>query len=128
MREKAPRDICTDVQKRKHSDAPALRSATARNEARARRRPRRDKPFPALAGGHSVLVVTSRSAPIEKLIMTATQPRRDRERLPERQQSVTFGVERAGLAHTATVSWFREGRLAELFLTKSHRRLPWPVR
>jgi hypothetical protein len=70
-----------------------------------------------LAGGHAALVVTSRSAPIEKLIMTATQPRRDRERLPERRQSVTFVAERAGLAHTATVSWFRDGRLAELFLT-----------
>jgi hypothetical protein len=46
--------------------------------------------------------------------MTATQP--GRERLPNRRQSVTFRVECGGLAYTATASWFRDARLAELFL------------
>jgi hypothetical protein len=48
--------------------------------------------------------------------MTATQPRRERERLPGRRQSITFRVECGGLAYMATASWFRDGRLAELFL------------
>jgi hypothetical protein len=39
-----------------------------------------------------------------------------RERLPDRRRSETFSIECTGLAYTATVSWFRDGRLAELFL------------
>jgi hypothetical protein len=39
-----------------------------------------------------------------------------RERLPNRRRSETFNIECNGLAYTATVSWFRDGRLAELFL------------
>jgi hypothetical protein len=39
-----------------------------------------------------------------------------RERLPNRRLSETFDFECAGLAYTATASWFRDGRLAELFL------------
>jgi hypothetical protein len=39
-----------------------------------------------------------------------------RERLPDRRRSETFSVEANGLAYTATVSWFRDGRVAELFL------------
>jgi hypothetical protein len=45
--------------------------------------------------------------------MTATQRR---DRLPNRRSSVTFSFECNGLAYTATASWFRDGRLAELFL------------
>ncbi len=41
---------------------------------------------------------------------------RQRERLPNRRRSETFAVECSGLSYTATVSWFRDGRIAELFL------------
>jgi hypothetical protein len=46
--------------------------------------------------------------------MTTTQLKR--ERLPNRRLSETFDFEYAGLAYTATASWFGDGRLAELFL------------
>jgi ribonucleoside-diphosphate reductase alpha chain len=37
-------------------------------------------------------------------------------RLPNRRQSETFGFECGGLRYTATVSWFPDGRLGEIFL------------
>jgi hypothetical protein len=40
-----------------------------------------------------------------------------RERLANRRASETFDVEVAGLRYTATVSYFPDGRLAEIFLT-----------
>jgi ribonucleoside-diphosphate reductase alpha chain len=40
-----------------------------------------------------------------------------RERLPNRRASETFVVETAGLGYTATVSYFDDGRIAELFLS-----------
>lgn len=40
-----------------------------------------------------------------------------RERLPNRRASETFDVEVAGLRYKATVSYFLDGRLAEIFLT-----------
>jgi ribonucleoside-diphosphate reductase alpha chain len=41
----------------------------------------------------------------------------DRQRLPNRRQSETFGFEHAGLRYTATASWFADGRLGEVFIT-----------
>jgi hypothetical protein len=46
--------------------------------------------------------------------MTATQ--RMRERLPDRRRSETFSIECSGLSYTATGSWLRDGRVAELLL------------
>jgi ribonucleoside-diphosphate reductase alpha chain len=43
-----------------------------------------------------------------------------RERLANRRRSETFGFECAGLQYTATVSWFDDGRLGEVFLS-NHR-------
>jgi hypothetical protein len=40
-----------------------------------------------------------------------------RERLPNRRHSETFNLECNGLAYTATISRFADGRLAEIFLT-----------
>ena len=40
-----------------------------------------------------------------------------RRQLPNRRASETFVIEAAGLRYTATVSWFDDGRLAELFLS-----------
>ncbi len=40
-----------------------------------------------------------------------------RQRLPDRRASETFGIECAGLAYTATVSRFNDGRLGEIFLS-----------
>jgi hypothetical protein len=40
-----------------------------------------------------------------------------RQRLPNRRASETFDVEVAGLRYTATVSWFSDGRIGELFLS-----------
>jgi ribonucleoside-diphosphate reductase alpha chain len=40
-----------------------------------------------------------------------------RERLPNRRASETFPIEAAGLRYTATVSWFEDGRLGEIFLS-----------
>jgi hypothetical protein len=40
-----------------------------------------------------------------------------RERLPNRRHSETFGFEHAGLKYTATASWFADGRLGEVFIT-----------
>jgi hypothetical protein len=39
-----------------------------------------------------------------------------RERLPNRRASKTFEFEIAGLKYTCTVSRYRDGRIAELFL------------
>jgi hypothetical protein len=43
-----------------------------------------------------------------------------RQRLPNRRASTTFTVEVSGLRYTATLSYFADGRLAEVFLT-NHR-------
>jgi ribonucleoside-diphosphate reductase alpha chain len=40
----------------------------------------------------------------------------ERERLPNRRLSATFDLDCEGLAYTATVSTFADGRLAEIFL------------
>jgi hypothetical protein len=40
-----------------------------------------------------------------------------RQRLPNRRHSTTFSFEVAGLRYTATISYFDDGRLGELFLT-----------
>jgi hypothetical protein len=40
----------------------------------------------------------------------------ERRRLPQRRRSVTFSFECAGLAYTATASWFDDGQLGEVFL------------
>jgi hypothetical protein len=40
-----------------------------------------------------------------------------RQRLPDRRASETFSLECAGLAYTATVSCFGDGRLGEIFLS-----------
>lgn len=45
-------------------------------------------------------------------VMTA-----ERQRLPNRRQSETFGFEHAGLKYTATASWFADGRLGEVFVS-----------
>jgi hypothetical protein len=39
-----------------------------------------------------------------------------RDRLPNRRRSETFGFECAGLKYTATVCWFEDGALGEVFL------------
>jgi hypothetical protein len=39
-----------------------------------------------------------------------------RERLSNRRHSINFGFECNGLRYTATVSFFQDGRLAEIFL------------
>lgn len=41
---------------------------------------------------------------------------RQRERLPNRRLGETFEVEVAGLRYTATVGWFPDGRIGEIFL------------
>jgi hypothetical protein len=43
--------------------------------------------------------------------------RRRRQRLPNRRSSLTFGFEVAGLQYVATVSYFDDGRLGEVFLS-----------
>jgi hypothetical protein len=43
-----------------------------------------------------------------------------RRRLPNRRASETFNVEASGLRYTATISYFDDGRLGEVFLT-NHR-------
>ena len=43
-----------------------------------------------------------------------------RERLANRRASETFGFECATLRYTATVSWFADGRIGEVFLS-NHR-------
>jgi hypothetical protein len=40
----------------------------------------------------------------------------ERQRLPNRRRSESFGFECNGLRYTATVSWFDDGHLGELFL------------
>jgi hypothetical protein len=40
----------------------------------------------------------------------------ERRRLPQRRRSVTFNFECAGLAYTATASWFEDGALGEVFV------------
>ena len=40
-----------------------------------------------------------------------------RRRLPNRRRSETFSLQCAGLSYTATISWFDDGSLGELFLT-----------
>lgn len=40
-----------------------------------------------------------------------------RRRLPDRRGSETFSLQCAGLAYTATISRFDDGRLGEIFLT-----------
>jgi hypothetical protein len=40
-----------------------------------------------------------------------------RKRLPNRREGETFRLECAGLAYVATVSFFDDGRLGEVFLT-----------
>jgi hypothetical protein len=40
-----------------------------------------------------------------------------RERLPDRRRSETFELECAGLRYTATIARFRDGRIAEIFLS-----------
>jgi hypothetical protein len=39
-----------------------------------------------------------------------------RQRLPNRRRSESFGFECNGLRYTATISWFDDGRLGEVFL------------
>jgi hypothetical protein len=39
-----------------------------------------------------------------------------RRKLPQRRRSMTFNFECAGLSYTATVSWFPDGKLGEVFL------------
>jgi hypothetical protein len=39
-----------------------------------------------------------------------------RLRLPDRRRSETFEFECVGLRYTATVSWFADGRIGELFI------------
>jgi hypothetical protein len=41
----------------------------------------------------------------------------NRQHLPNRRLAETFEVEVSGLRYTATVGWFADGRLGELFLT-----------
>ena len=40
-----------------------------------------------------------------------------RDRLPDRRSSESFSFEVSGLRYTATVSWFADGRIGELFLS-----------
>ncbi len=42
-----------------------------------------------------------------------------RERLADRRASETFDLEVGGLAFTATVSWFEDGRLGEVFINSA---------
>jgi ribonucleoside-diphosphate reductase alpha chain len=42
-----------------------------------------------------------------------------RKRLPDRRASETFDVEAGGLCFTATVSWFEDGRLGEVFINSA---------
>jgi ribonucleoside-diphosphate reductase alpha chain len=44
----------------------------------------------------------------------------ERRRLPNRRDSVTFNLECAALRYTATVAWFDDGKLGEIFLS-NHR-------
>jgi hypothetical protein len=46
--------------------------------------------------------------------------RASRRRLPDRRASETFELEAGGLRYTATLSWFADGRIGELFLC-SHK-------
>jgi len=46
--------------------------------------------------------------------MSASQPAR--KRLPNRRPSLTFPFEVGGLHGTATISWFADGHVAEVFL------------
>ena len=39
-----------------------------------------------------------------------------RERLPNRRENVSIGFEFEGHRYRATATWFRDGRLAEIFL------------
>jgi ribonucleoside-diphosphate reductase alpha chain len=43
-----------------------------------------------------------------------------RQLLPNRRPSETFSFECGGMRYTATVSYFPDGRLAEIFLSNSH--------
>ncbi len=47
--------------------------------------------------------------------MQAAQP--GRTRLPNRRRSETFSLQSEGLSYTATVSYFADGRVAEIFLS-----------
>jgi hypothetical protein len=40
-----------------------------------------------------------------------------RERLPDRRLAESFELEVAGLRYTATIGWFSDGRLGEIFLS-----------
>jgi hypothetical protein len=40
-----------------------------------------------------------------------------RERLPNRREATTFDIEAGGQSYHATVGWFADGRLAEVFVT-----------
>jgi hypothetical protein len=40
----------------------------------------------------------------------------ERSRLPNRRRSLTFGLECSGLRYTATVGYYRDGGLGEIFL------------
>jgi hypothetical protein len=43
----------------------------------------------------------------------------ERQRLPHRRRSESVGFECNGLHYTATVSWFDDGRLGEIFLSNT---------
>jgi hypothetical protein len=68
--------------------------------------PRAEGPSPIIAA------LVTFGFDFENPIMVAT----NRERLPNRRQSVTFDFEFAGLRYTCTVGRFRDGRIAEIFL------------
>jgi ribonucleoside-diphosphate reductase alpha chain len=42
-----------------------------------------------------------------------------RERLPDRRASETFNLECDGMAYVATISYFGDGRLGEIFITNN---------
>jgi hypothetical protein len=44
----------------------------------------------------------------------------NRKRLPNRRSNLTFALECNGQQYTATVAWFADGALAEVFLTNRH--------
>lgn len=44
----------------------------------------------------------------------------NRKRLPDRRRSETFNFDCDGLIYTATVSWYSEGQIGELFIN-SHK-------
>ena len=44
-------------------------------------------------------------------------PTERRERLPNRRQGETFDIECAGLRYTCSIGRFRDGRIAEIFLS-----------